>query len=121
MHYDFVNKTRFLIIYQDVTRCKKRISRYTGISERTIRSWIGQVEKGEDIMKVKDGRGRKKNFSEDGIVAINEEGKENPYQASSRLLALKYKVSQSCMLSTLHELDFEYPFTKVVPDLKSRR
>ena len=87
------------------------------MSERTIRSWIEQVEKGGRYHVSKDGRGKKKRFSEDDMIAIWEDVKENPYQALSRQLALKYEVSQPCMLSTLHELDFEYRSTKVFPGL----
>ena len=51
------------------------------------------------------------------MIAIGEDVKENPQQALLKQLALKYEVSQLCMLSTLHELDSEYRSTKVFPDL----
>ena len=68
-------------------------------------------------MQVKDGRGKKKRFSEGGMIAIGEDVKENPQQALLKQLALKYEVSQLCMLSTLYELDFEYRSTNVFLDL----
>jgi len=51
------------------------------------------------------------------MIAIGGDVKEDTHQALSKQLALKYEVSQPCMLSTLHELDFEYRSTKAFPDL----
>ena len=60
MFYEIDDKTRFLVLYQDVTQSVSSISHYTKVSERTIRYWISQLQKGEDIFKVQEGRGRKK-------------------------------------------------------------
>jgi len=84
MHYDFDNKTRFLVIYQDVTPKISSIAKYTNISERTIRHWIERLEPGEVLLEIKKGRGRKKILSEDDLDRIEEEVKANPYTISTR-------------------------------------
>jgi len=87
MYYKFDDKTRFLVIYQDVTKCVNSLVKYTKIPERTIHYWIEEIQSGRDIMKVKEGRGRKKTLTEEYLDRIEEEAKEDPLSASSRQLA----------------------------------
>lgn len=117
MYYQFDNKTRFLVIYQDVTKSVCSIAKYTKISESTIRFWIRQLEKGVDIIEIKEGRGRKRNLTQEDLDRIEEEVKADPYNASSRRLASEFEVNQSAMLTALHELDFEYKSIKPIPEL----
>ena len=117
MFYEIDDKTRFLVIYQDVTQKASSISRYTGISERTIRYWISQVENGEDILNVKEGRGRKKALHDDDLEEIEEEVKDEPYKASTRNLASEYNISRTTIASSLHDLGFNYKSVHTQPPL----
>jgi transposase len=117
MHYQFDDKTRFLVIYQDVTKTVRSIAKYTKISESTIRFWIEKLNQGIDIMEIQEGRGRKRNLTEEDLDCIEEEVKADPYAASSRQLASEFGVSQKAMLAALHELEFEYKSVKPIPQL----
>ena len=110
MHYDFDNKTE-IPGHDQMEEDHLKIHRNQWKNNQVL------DQTGREGRKILCGRGKKKRFSEDEMISIGEEVKENPYQALSRQLALKYEVSQSCMLSTLHELDFEYRSTKVFPGL----
>ena len=68
-------------------------------------------------MNIKEGCGRKKTLTGDDLFRIEKEVKEGPLSVSSRQLAAEYEVSQSCMLSALHGLNFEYRSVKPIPKL----
>ena len=117
MYYNSDDKTRLVVIYQDITKKAAIIAKYNGISESSIHKWIERTERGEDIFEVKEGRGRKKSLSKEKFEAIEEEVKADPHPASSRRLASEHSTSQSTIFSALHELGFTYKSVKVIPKL----
>ena len=79
------------------------ISHYTEISEGTIKYWFLPFKKGGDILKVQEGRGRKKSLSEQDLERMEEEVKEDPYMASTRQLGPDITPVQRSFATSLHD------------------
>jgi transposase len=105
---DFDNKTRFLVLFQDVTKTASRISKYLSISESTIYRWISQIENDEDIFVTKPGRGRKKRINEELIEEIIGEVESNPHGSSTRKLGAQFNLSNKTIHKILKDEDLKY-------------
>jgi len=80
------NKTRFVVIYQDVTKTPTRINKLLGIPLSTIHSWIKCLQDDEDIFSVKPGRGRKRAILGEVRNNVARTVKRTPHRSSLRSL-----------------------------------
>ena len=78
-------KTRFLVLYQDVTQRLSRIHNITNTPLRTLYDWENKILEGRNIQEIQKGRGRKPHY-EELIPEIAEEITENPCVSQQELL-----------------------------------
>ena len=93
--YSIDNKTRFVVIYQDVTKTPTRISKLLGIPLSTIHSWIKSLQNDEDIFSVEPGRGRKRAISSEVRNIVARTAKRTPQRSSSQSLGARYEMSHT--------------------------
>jgi len=56
-----IEQILFLVLYQDARFDLPYIHNLIGVSIRTLRSWKRSLETGQNMLEIKEGRGRKKN------------------------------------------------------------
>ena len=64
MEIEIDPKVRFLVLYRDAQFSIQRIHNIIGTSLSTLYSWRQRLQDGENILEIKEGRGRKKKFRE---------------------------------------------------------
>lgn len=101
-------KTQFLVIYQAVTQKPSRISKLLGVPLSNVYRWIEKTKKGEDILKVKPGRGRPPKLSKLKRKQIVKAAKRNPHNVSVGRLAARHEVSHKNMRGVLKEGNMIY-------------
>jgi len=106
--HTFDNKTRFLVIYQDVTKKPTSIAKYTGISIRTIYDWIKKIENDINIFKNAEGQGRKDSIAPAVKDNIVRKTRRNPTSSSTRSLGGQYGVSRTQAGTILKEKSFKF-------------
>lgn len=105
---EFDPKTRFMVVYQDVTKCATRISKLIGQPLRTIYDWIEKINNDEDIFVTAPGRGRKRDISEVQTKKIVNAARKNPQRSSTRSLGARFAVSNAKVHAILKDHGFEH-------------
>ena len=89
------DKTRFLVLYFDAQMNLSDISKNIDRAESTIRNWESKLVCGIDFRKVKKGRGRKNEITDEIANTIFQQINENPERASLRKIAALVGKSKS--------------------------
>jgi len=112
MEIEIDPKIRFLVLYRDAEFSIERIHQITKASVRTLRSWRQRLERGENILNVQEGRGRKKKILE-FFRKIQKTVVANPQRASLRASGAKFGLSKTTTGRVFHELGFSHKKVKV--------
>jgi transposase len=107
MEIEIDPKIRFLVLYRDAQFSIDRIHKIIGTSTRTLRDWRKRLEKGENILTIQEGRGRKKKFTE-FFRKIKSKTVTKPQRASTRSSGVKFGISKTSTGRIFHELGFSY-------------
>jgi len=106
--HPFDDKTRFLVIYQDVSKKPSVISKYTGISQRTISDWISKIERNINIFENQPGQGRKSSVLDALKANIERTVRRDPQKSSTRGLAVQYGVGKTTVNKILKDKGFKF-------------
>jgi len=105
----FDNKTKFLVIYQHVTKCARSISKYTGLARSTIYDWIDKIDIDEDIFETKPGRALKPKLNQDQQKKLTDSAQKKPSQASTRKLGgAAFEILRETTREILHENGLQF-------------
>ena len=118
--YDIDNKTKFLVIYQCVTRSVRSINKYTEIPLSTIHSWINKIEQGIDIMEKKQGGGTKPKITPELKHQIQERAASSPLSTSTRKLAAEFHVGKGSAHLALREGGFKFKSIRSLKELNKK-
>lgn len=105
---DIDPKTQFLVLYQSVTKKPSRISKLLGIPLSNVYRWIERFEKGEDILQVQPGRGRKPKLSKLQKKQIIKNAQRNPHNVSVGKLSAEYDLARTGIREILKEGNLIY-------------
>ena len=106
--YGIDDKTRFLVLYLDAQLKLNDISRIINRAERTVRNWEKKVQHNIDIRIVREGRGRKKEITEEMEKMIIDQINEAPERVSLRKLAARVGKAASTIHSFLTQKGLKY-------------
>ena len=117
MEIDIDDKIRFIVLYRDAGFSIRKIQQIIGGSLRTLNFWKQRLEDGENILDIKEGRGRKKKIVQ-FFQKINNYAKASPHRVSLRSSGAKFGLSKTSTGRALHELGFSHKKIVVQQTLK---
>jgi len=95
MEIDIDDNIRFIVLYTNAEFSISKIQQIIGGSLRTLNFWKQRLEDGENILDIKEGRGKEKN---------NNYAKASPHRVSLRSSGAKFDMSKTSTGRALHEL-----------------
>ena len=101
-------KIRCLVLLQDARFTPANIAWTLKKPERTIRDWVAKIQKGIDITKVEEGRGKTRKISEETKDKIVRTAKRRVSNSSTKTLGRQYNVSKGSAYKVLQERGCTY-------------